>query len=411
MCPSPRIKKQTVLTIHKETHETMAVSPQQKTINIGLVGYQFMGKAHSNAYRQVGKFFPDMEAVPVLKALCGRNSERVAAAADKFGFESFETDYKALCARPDIDLIDVVTPGISHVEIVLEAAKNKKMVICEKPLANTVAEAQKMLDAVVENNVSNAVCFNYRRIPAIAQAKKMIESGVLGKIYHFRGVYLQDWIVDPKMPLVWRLVGDIAGSGSHGDLNAHLIDIAHYLVGPISEVSGMLDTFIKKRPLLAESDDRLGGKASDTMGEVTVDDSSIFLARFASGTVGTFEATRMAAGRKNHNRFEINGEKGSIVFNMERMNELEYYNHDDPADVRGFRTIQTTDSSHPYTGNYWPVGHIIGYEHTFINFMHDVLNDFAQGKPTHPDFADGLACQKVLEAVDKSSKTRSWQTV
>ncbi|MES2461177.1 MAG: Gfo/Idh/MocA family oxidoreductase [Armatimonadota bacterium] len=382
-----------------------------KKINVGLVGYQFMGKAHSNAYRQLGKFFPDLEVEPVLKALCGRTEDKVKAAAEKFGFESYETDYKKLCARPDIDLIDVVTPGNSHVEIVLEAARNGKMVFCEKPLANTVSQAEEMLKAVQENNVPNAVCFNYRGVPAIALAKKMIEEGRLGKIYHFRGVYLQDWIVDPNMPLVWRLLGDIAGSGSHGDLAAHLIDIAHWLVGPIAEVSGMLDTFIKQRPKLAESDDRLGGKASTEMGEVTVDDSSIFLARFMGGALGTFEATRMAAGRKNHNRFEINGSKGSIVFNMERMNELEYYNADDPEDVRGFRVIQTTDSAHPYTGNYWPVGHIIGYEHTFINLIHDILRDFAAGRPTHPDFVDGLAVQRVLEAVDKSSKARAWQSI
>lgn len=382
-----------------------------KKINVGLVGYQFMGKAHSNAYRQIGKFFPDLEVEPVLKALCGRTEEKVKAAAEKFGFESYETDYKKLCARPDIDLIDVVTPGNSHVEIVLEAAKNGKMVFCEKPLANTVAQAEEMLKAVQDNNVPNAVCFNYRGVPAIALAKKMIEEGRLGKIYHFRGVYLQDWIVDPNMPLVWRLLGDIAGSGSHGDLAAHLIDIAHWLVGPIAEVSGMLDTFIKQRPKLAESDDRLGGKASTEMGDVTVDDSSIFLARFLGGALGTFEATRMAAGRKNHNRFEINGSKGSIVFNMERMNELEYYNADDPEDVRGFRVIQTTDSAHPYTGNYWPVGHIIGYEHTFINLIHDILRDFAAGRQTHPDFVDGLAVQRVLEAVDMSSKSRAWQSV
>jgi predicted dehydrogenase len=380
-----------------------------KKINVGLVGYQFMGKAHSNAYRQVSRFFADMEAEPVLKAICGRNEDRVKAAADKFGFEGYETDYRKLLERDDIDLIDVVTPGNSHAEIAVAAAQAGKMLVCEKPLANTVPEAEAMVNAVRENNVPNAVCFNYRRVPAVALAKKMIEEGRLGKIYHFRGTYLQDWIIDPNMPLVWRLVGDIAGSGSHGDLNAHLIDTALYLIGPIVEVNGMLDTFIKQRPKLAESDDRLGGKASSEMGEVTVDDSSIFLARFENGAVGTFEATRMAAGRKNYNRWEINGSKGSIVFNMERMNELEYYNADDPEDVRGFRVIQTTDNPHPYTVNYWPVGHIIGYEHTFINFFHDVLNDFAAGRPTHPNFEDGLACQKVLDAVDRSSRNRTWE--
>lgn len=383
----------------------------KRKINVGLVGYQFMGKAHSNALRQVNKFFPEMDAEPVLKVLCGRNEAKVKDAAEKFGFETYETDYQKLCERDDIDLIDIVTPGNSHVEIAIAAANAGKMVICEKPLANTVEEAEKMVEAVTRNNVPNAVCFNYRRIPAIAQAKKMIEEGRLGKIYHFRGVYLQDWIVDPNFPIVWRLQGDVAGSGAHGDLAAHLIDDALHLLGPITEVSGMMDTFVKQRPILAESDDRLGGKASDQMGEVTVDDSSIFLARFASGAVGTFEATRMAAGRKNHSKFEINGSKGSIVFNMERMNELEYYNHEDPDDVRGFRTVQTTDSVHPYTGNYWPVGHIIGYEHTFINFMRDILDDFANGRPTHPSFAEGLAVQRVLGAVEKSSESRTWHSL
>ncbi|MEI6432280.1 MAG: Gfo/Idh/MocA family oxidoreductase, partial [bacterium] len=217
----------------------------KKKINIGLVGYQFMGKAHSNAYRQVAKFFPDTEVEPVLKVLCGRDESKVRSAAERFGFESIETDYRKLCERDDIDLIDIATPGNTHVEIAIAAANGGKMIICEKRLANTLAEAEQMVAAVKANNVPNAVCFNYRRIPAVALAKKLIEEGVLGHIYHFRGVYLQDWIVDPNFPLVWRLLGDIAGSGSHGDLNAHLIDDAYYLLGPITEVSGMLDTFIK----------------------------------------------------------------------------------------------------------------------------------------------------------------------
>jgi len=237
----------------------------------------------------------------------------------------------------------------------------------------------------------------------------MIEDGRIGTIYHWRSVYLQDWIVDPNMPIVWRLQGDVAGSGSLGDLAAHSIDLARWLVGEFTEVNGMLDTFIKQRPLLAESDDRLGGKASDQLGEVTVDDSAIFTARFAGGAVGTFEATRMAAGRKNHHRIEINGSKGSLVFNMERMNELEYYNAEDASDARGFRVIQTTDSEHPYTGAYWPVGHIIGYEHTFINLIRDMLEAFSQGKPFSPNFEDGLACQRVLDAVSRSSESRKWE--
>jgi predicted dehydrogenase len=383
----------------------------KRQVRVGLVGYQFMGKAHSNAYRQLTKFFPELGVEPVLQALCGRTEDKVKAAAEKFGFASYETDWRKLIARDDIDLIDIVTPGDTHVEIAIEAAKAGKMVFCEKPLASTVSKAQSMADAISAAKVPNAVCFNYRGVPAVALAKKMIEEGRLGKIYHWRSVYLQDWIVDPQFPIVWRLQGEIAGSGAHGDLAAHSIDLARHLVGEITEVSGMMDTFITERPILAESDDRLGGKASEQRGAVTVDDSSIFLARFANGAVGTFEATRMAAGRKNHNKFEINGSKGSIVFNMERMNELEYYNHEDPEDVRGFRTVQTTDGCHPYTGNYWPIGHIIGYEHTFINLIKDMLTNFVDGKPFHPGFDDGLACQKVLEAVKVSSDTRSWQKI
>ena len=383
----------------------------KRQVRVGLVGYQFMGKAHSNAYRQLTKFFPELGVEPVLQALCGRTEDKVKAAAEKFGFASYETDWRKLIARDDIDLIDIVTPGDTHVEIAIEAAKAGKMVFCEKPLASTVGKAQAMADAVAAAKVPNAVCFNYRGVPAVALAKKMIEEGRLGKIYHWRSVYLQDWIVDPEFPIVWRLQGEIAGSGAHGDLAAHSIDLARHLVGEITEVSGMMDTFITERPILAESDDRLGGKASEERGAVTVDDSSIFLARFANGAVGTFEATRMAAGRKNHNKFEINGSKGSIVFNMERMNELEYYNHEDPEDVRGFRTVQTTDGCHPYTGNYWPIGHIIGYEHTFINLIKDMLTTFVDGKDFHPGFDDGLACQKVLEAVKVSSDTRSWQRI
>lgn len=383
----------------------------KRQVRVGLVGYQFMGKAHSNAYRQLTKFFPELGIEPVLQALCGRSEDKVSAAAEKFGFASYETDWRKLIARDDIDLVDIVTPGDTHVEIAIEAAKAGKMVFCEKPLASSVTKVQTMVDAVQAAKVPNAVCFNYRGVPAVALAKKMIEEGRLGRIYHWRSVYLQDWIVDPEFPIVWRLQGDIAGSGAHGDLAAHSIDLARHLVGEITEVSGMMDTFITERPILAESDDRLGGKASDQRGAVTVDDSSIFLARFANGAVGTFEATRMAAGRKNHNKFEINGSKGSLVFNMERMNELEYYNHEDPEDVRGFRTVQTTDGCHPYTGNYWPIGHIIGYEHTFINLIKEMLDAFVSGRDFHPSFGDGLACQKVLEAVKVSSDTRTWQKV
>ena len=380
----------------------------KRQLRIGLIGYQFMGKAHSNAYRQVSRFFDDCPVEPVMQVLCGRNSDKVAVAAEKFGWAETETDYHKLIARPDIDIIDIAAPGNMHEEIGIEAAKAGKMVLCEKPLANTLLQAKSMYQASVEGHALTAICHNYRFVPAVQLAKRLISEGKLGKILHFRGVYLQDWIVDPKMPLVWRLQKSIAGSGSHGDLNAHAIDMARYLVGEIAEVSGLLETFVKQRPLLAEVDDRLGGTASDEMGEVDVDDVSMFMARFENGAIGSFEATRFAAGHKNHNRFEVNGSKGSIIFNMERMNELEVYLDDDAPEIRGFRLVQTTDGCHPYTANWWPAGHIIGYEHTFIHLVYEMLKAFSKGESLQPDWAEGVKNQAVLEAVSTSAVTKQW---
>jgi len=382
----------------------------KRPVNVALIGYQFMGKAHSNAYRQVGRFF-DLDVEPVMKVICGRDEAKVRAAKEKFGWQEYATRWEDVVARPDIDLVDVATPGNTHHMIAIGAAKAGKHCLCEKPLANTLADAREMLAAARASGIKHGICHNYRKAPAVALAKKLIDAGRIGKIHHFRGTYLQDWIVDPNFPIVWRLDKSIAGSGSHGDLNAHLIDTARFLVGEMTQVCGMLDTFVKQRPLLAESDDRLGGKASAEMGEVTVDDSSIFIARFENGAVGTFEASRFCPGRKNFNRWEINGSKGSIAFNLERMNELEVYFHDEDPEVRGFRTIPVTDSMHPYTGNYWPVAHIIGYEHTFINLLKDLFDALAQDKPFSPDWVDGVRNQAVLEAVDISSTSRSWQTV
>ena len=380
----------------------------KRRINVALIGYQFMGKAHSNAYRQVGRFF-DLDVEPVMKVICGRNEAKVKAAAERFGWQEYATNWEDVVSRKDIDLVDIATPGNTHAMIAIGAVQQGKNTLCEKPLANTLDEAKAMLEAAQKAGVKHGICHNYRKAPAVALAKKLIDEGRIGKIYHFRGTYLQDWIVDPNFPVVWRLDKSIAGSGSHGDLNAHLIDTARWLVGEISEVCGMLDTFVKQRPKLAESDDRLGGKASTEMAEVTVDDSSIFIARFENGAVGTFEASRFCPGRKNYNRWEINGSKGSIAFNLERMNELEVYFHDDDPEVRGFRTIHVTDTMHPYTGVYWPVAHIIGYEHTFINLLKDLFDAIAQDKPISPDWVDGVKNQAVLEAVEVSSNTRTWQ--
>jgi len=383
----------------------------KRKLNVALIGYQFMGKAHSNAYRQVARFFDDLEVEPVMKVICGRNEENVRKAAQKYGWEEYDTSWERVVERKDIDLVDVSVPGNMHSPIAIAAANAGKMVLCEKPLANTLAEARQMVEAVQKNKVPNALCHNYRFAPAVQLAKQLIDEGRIGKIYHFRGTYLQDWIVDPNFPLVWRLQKEVAGSGAHGDLNAHLIDMARFLVGEIAEVSGMMETFIKQRPKLAASDDRLGGVASSEMGEVTVDDAALFLVRFENGAIGSIEATRFALGRKNYNRFEINGSKGSLVFNMERMNELEVYLQDDPPHIRGFRVVQATDSVHPFMSAWWPVGHIIGYEHTFINLVYTMLKAFDKGEEFKPNFEDGVRNQAVLEAVDISSQQKRWVSI
>ena len=375
-------------------------------IRIGLVGYKFMGKAHSNAYLNVGRFF-DLPRPPVMKAICGRSEAAVRAVARRWGWESVETDYRKLVERDDIDLIDIATPNNTHAKIAIAAAKAGKHLVSEKPLAMNVAEAKKMLQAARRARVKHMVWFNYRRVPAIALARKLIQQGELGRIFHVRVVYLQDWIVDPKFPLVWRLRKPIAGSGAHGDLNAHIIDLARYLVGEFASVVGMSETFIKERPLEAEATG-LSARGRKKKGRVTVDDAVLFLARFRSGAIGSFEATRFATGRKNGERIEINGEKGSLAFNFERMNELEVYSAKDPADRQGFKTILATEPVHPYISAWWPPGHIIGYEHTFINQAADLLTGIAKNRRLSPDFEDGLRCQQVLDAVLQSCKTGRW---
>ncbi len=382
----------------------------KKEVGIGLIGYAFMGKTHSNAYRQVDKFFDDLEVKPVLRAICGRNEANVARAAEQFGFESYETDYEKLIARSDIDIIDISSPGNEHLPMALAAAQGGKTVFCEKPLGNNLDEAKQMLAAVEKAKVVNMVCFNYRRVPAIALAKRMIEDGTLGRIYHFRARYLQDWIADPEFPLVWRLQKEIAGSGTLGDIGAHIIDISQYLIGNLLDVCGTTETFVKERPLQAATtgSEGLTAKASTEMGEVTVDDATAFMGHFEGGALGVFEATRFAYGRRNFNTFEINGSKGSVAFNFERMNELEYFNAEDPTDRQGFRTINVNENDQPYAGIYWPAGHIIGYEHTFINTVHDLLQGHARGESPHPTFKDGAQVNAALDAVVKSSDTRSW---
>ena len=381
-----------------------------KEMRVALVGYKFMGKAHSHAWADAGKFFP-LKAKIVMQAICGRNAEGVRAVAENWGWQSFETSYDKLLQRADIDVVDITVPNNLHYEMVMKAVKAGKHVCCEKPLAMTVEQAREMFAAVKKAGVMHMIWHNYRRAPALALAKRMVSEGLIGKIYHTRAVYLQDWIMDPDFPLAWRLRKEIAGSGSHGDLNAHLIDSARYLVGEFDSVCATFETFIKERPIELEGGSLFAGKVSARKAKVTVDDAVISLARFKNGALGTFEATRFAMGHKNAERIEINGSKGSLAFDLERMNELQYYNADDPSDLLGFRTIQATAPSHPYMAAYWPPGHIVGYEHTFMNAAADFTNCWAEGKPIKPDFEDGLRNQIVLEAMAESGKTKTWAKV
>ena len=369
--------------------------------NVALIGYAFMGKAHSNAYRQVNPFFaPTLR--PRMKVICGRTPSAVRAAAREYGWDEAATDWQEVVARKDIDIVDVSTPGDSHMEIAIAAARAGKAVFCEKPLANTVRDAERMLAAVEKAGVVHMICHNYRRAPAVMLARQLIAEGQLGPIRHYRGTYLQDWITDPNFPLVWRLDKKKAGSGALGDIAAHSIDLARFLVGEIAQVAGDLATFVKMRPLPDNPKKR---------GRVTVDDASVSLVRFANGAIGTIEATRMAPGRKNYNRFEINGSRGSLAFDLERMNELELYLEADQQRVRGFRRILVTESTHPYVKAWWPPGHIIGYEHTFTHTVYDLLEAMARDKVPQPNFADGVRNQRVLGAIEKAAATRRWISV
>ncbi|MBW5449124.1 gfo/Idh/MocA family oxidoreductase [Cohnella sp. CFH 77786] len=378
-------------------------------MNVGMVGYKFMGKAHSHAYKDVGMFF-DMDADVVMKAICGRDEQGVKEAADKFGWESYETDWRKMVARDDIDLVDINAPSDAHKEITLAAIAAGKHVFCEKPLALNLADGREMLEAAEKAGIRHAVCFNYRFLPAVQLAKKLIDDGKIGDIHHYRATYLQDWLVDPGFPLAWRLKKEVAGSGAHGDLNAHCIDLARFLIGEFDRVVGHNRTFVKERPIPASSSG-LSGTASADIGEVTVDDATGFLADFKNGAMGSFIATRFAAGRKNGNTFEIHGSKGSIRWDLERLNELEVYFREDEPNEAGFRRILVTESTHKYAGNWWPTGHIIGYEHAFVHIVYEFVQHIAQGTPFAPTFLDGVRCQEVLEAVDLSIERGSWVSV
>ena len=344
-----------------------------KGLNVAIVGTQFMGKAHSNAYSKVGDFF-DLPAKPILKMACGVNEERLRQFASKFGWENTTTNWKKIIARDDIDLIDISTPNDSHAPIAIAGAKAGKHIICEKPIARNVREARQMYEAAEEAGVTHAMIFNYRFVPAIALAKRMIDEGKIGKIHHFNAVYYQDWLIDPNFPMTWRHDAKASGSGAHGDMNAHTVDLARYLCGEIESVNGVEKNFVKNRPFADGSG----------MGEVTTDDCSAFFAHFQNGALGVFQGTRFANGRKNFLRLEIFGSEGSLSFNLERLNELEYFNRNEAPDIQGFRNIIVTNSTHPYIGAWWPVGHIIGWEHTFIHEIKELVEAIEYKKPMIP---------------------------
>ena len=377
-----------------------------------MIGYGFMGKVHSHAWRSVNHFFPDAPKVE-MTLICGRNKEALENARELFGWNESETDWRKVVERSDIDIIDICTAGDTHEEIAIAALKAGKHVICEKPLANNVAEALAMPTAATEaakSGVKSMVAFNYRRVPALAVAKQLIDSGKIGDIFHVRANYLQDWIIDPEFPLVWRLDKKTAGSGALGDIAAHIIDASYFLTGSkISRVSGQLKTFIKERPLPGTYTGLSAGSGRGR-GEVTVDDTAVFTANFDNGAIGTFEATRFAAGRKNAMSIEINGSRGSLYFNFEDMNELLFHDHTTPSAEAGFRKILATDADQPYVAAWWPPGHIIGYEHTFTHEIYDFVKAIADNTNPTPSFADGLYVQQVLDAVEASAANKSQLT-
>ena len=373
-------------------------------LNIGIVGYKFMGKAHSNAYHQAARFF-DLPMRPVLKVACGRHENLLNEFVNKWGWEQTETSWERVVARDDIDMIDIASPTNTHKEIAIAAVRAGQHVLCEKPMALSAAEAREMYEAAKKAGVRHAVGFNYRRVPAIRFAKRLIEEGKLGRIFHWRGAYLQDWIVDPNFPLTWQLRKETAGYGPHGDLNSHSVDLARYLVGEIKTVQCTMANFIRQRNLPDEEQETVfEATAAEGEGEVTVDDASFMVVEFDNGALGAFEATRFASGRKNYNYFEIYGSQGSLCFNLERMNELQVYSRDDRADSRGFKTVMVTESTHPYISAWWPPGHIVGYEHTFIHQVADFIECIHEGEEMEPSFYDGWRCMEVLDAAAQSAR-------
>jgi len=376
----------------------------KKNLNIGLVGYGFMGRTHSNAFLQAGRFF-DLAYQPVLKAVCARNAARAESFAATWGYESIETDWRRLVERKDIDLIDIASPNDTHAEIAISAARAGKIIMCEKPLGRTSAEAAAMVDAVESAKVPNMVWYNYRRVPAVMLLKQLLDEGRLGRIFHYRAKFLQDWTISQDLPQggegLWRLDVAVAGSGVTGDLLAHNIDTALWLNGAIRELTAMTETFIKQRK------HNLTGKVE----AVGIDDASAFLCRFQNGSLATFEATRYARGHKALNTLEINGEHGSAMWDLHDLHRIQWFDHRDEGRLRGWRSIHVSDGDHPYMKHWWVPGLQIGYEHTFIHQVADFLEVLASGKAAAPTFRDGLATDHVTDAVLKSAKSRQWEKV
>ena len=385
------------------------MSPQTD-IGVGMVGYAFMGRAHSLAWNTVGRVF-DLPLRPRLAAICGRDKAAAEAAAGRLGWAAAETDWRALIARDDVQLVDIAAPGDLHAPIAIAALAAGKHVLCEKPLANTLAEAEAMraaADAAYPGGARAMTGFNYRRVPALALARRLVEQGRIGSLRHFRAVYLQDWLADADAPMTWRMRAERAGSGALGDLGAHVVDLARYLTGDeVTGVSAISETFVRERPL-AEGPVVEGGPR----GTVTVDDAVVFTGRLASGALASFEVTRYATGRKNGLRVELNGSAGSLAFDLERLNELEFFDASDDSAASGFRRILVTEGSHPYLSGWWPPGHTLGWEHTFTHQARDLLTAIAAGDQPRPSFADGLAVQRVLDAVARSAASgNSWESV
>ena len=376
--------------------------PDTPELGIGMVGYAFMGAAHSRAWATVAQAF-DVPLRPRMAALAGRDGAATRAAAHRFGWRHAETDWRALIGRDDVQLVDICTPGDTHAEIAIAALAAGKHVLCEKPLANTLAEAEAMAGAAARaarNGVRAMVGFSYRRVPAVALARRLIMAGRIGTLRHVRASYLQDWLADAAVPLTWRLQRERAGSGALGDIGAHAIDLAQYLSGePLTGVSGLMTTFVTER---LAGDAGGAGDGADKA-PVTVDDAALFTGRLPSGAVALFEATRFAAGRKNALTIELNGELGSLAFDLERLNELSFYDRTEGETTAGFRRILVTEPDHPYLEAWWPPGHVLGWEHTFVNQARDLLTDIAAGTDPEPSFGDGLQVQRVLGAVADSA--------